>query len=110
MIIDFKTVIPSAIAFWYLLKKWVNEFAKIVDPLIVEAENLAKDGKIDKADRKRLVWCALLNLEKQGKIKMNFITRFIAARLIDKFAAQLPDFTISVNAQEILKEADKKPS
>jgi hypothetical protein len=110
MIIDFKTVIPSVVALWYLVKRWVNEFSKIADPLIAEAERLAQDGMIDKEDRKRLVWCALLSLEKQGKIKLNFITKLIAIWLIDRLAARLPDFTISKNAQELLNCTDKKPS
>lgn len=100
--------ITGILAAWYLIKRWTDEISKIVEPLITEAEKLAQDGTIDKADRKKLVMLAITNLEKDGKIKLNLITRFIISKVIDKIAAKLPDFTISANAQELLKNSNKK--
>lgn len=111
MIIDFKTVIPTLVTLWILIKKWIDDYSKVIDPLIAEAEKLAQDGVIDKNDRKKLVWCAIQNLEKQGKVKLNFITRIIAMKLVDYFAQKLPDYKISQEAKNLIScQDDKKPA
>jgi hypothetical protein len=111
MIIDLKTVVPSVLALWILVKKQIDEYSKIINPILQEVEQRALDGKIDKDDRRKIALCGLKNLEKEGKVKLNFITRIIVVKLIDYLAKKLPDYYISENMNEILNpERDKKPS
>jgi hypothetical protein len=97
-----QAIISSILVAWYYIKKWTDKISKVIEPLIIEAEKLAQDGMIDKADRKKLVLSAIDNLEKQGKIKLNFITRFIVSKIVDKIAGKLPDFKISQETRELL--------
>ena len=102
MIIDLKTVIPSVVILWGLLKKWYNEAAKILEPIVVEVEQRAKDGLIDKADRKAIAMKVISELEAQGKIqKLNFITKIIISKVVDKLASKLPDYQISKDVKDI---------
>lgn len=94
--------VSAAIAVWFFIAKWFGAASKIVEPLIKEAEKMAIDGKIDKAERKALVMKAVALLEQDGKIKLNFITRFILSRVVDAVAKRLPDFTISQQANDLL--------
>ncbi len=102
IIID-ATILASIYAVWLKAKAIYNEAAKIVEPLVKEAEELAKDGLIDKADRKALVMSVIGRLETSGKIKLNFISRLIISKVVDKIADKLPDFTISKEAKGLLQ-------
>lgn len=97
-----QAIISGVLVAWYYIKRWTGEISKVIEPLITEVEKLAQDGTIDKADRKKLVFSAIANLENQGKIKLNFITRFIISKMVDKIAGKLPDFIISKEARELL--------
>ena len=94
--------IGGILTVWYFIKRWTNEISKVIEPLIGEAEKLAQDGLIDKNDRKKLVMLAIATLEKQGKIKLNIITRWVISIIINKIASKLPDFKISQEAHELL--------
>jgi len=105
MKLEFGTLIGGFLAVFYFLKRWINELSKILEPLIEEVEKMALDGVIDKSERKALVMKAISLLEAQKKIKLNFITRIIVSRLVDYIARKLPDFKISIEAKELLKNA-----
>lgn len=96
----------SAVTAWFFVKKWYVEISKIAEPLIIEAEKLSQDGKIDKADRKVLVMKAIALLEQRGTIKLNFIGRLIVGKVVDRIASKLPDFTIATQAKETLKQVN----
>lgn len=106
--VKWQVIISSILTAWYFVKRWINEISKVLEPLIEEAEKLAQDGLIDKNDRKKLVMLAIITLEKQGKVKLNFISRWIISIVINKIAGKLPDFTISKEARELIIEAVKK--
>lgn len=108
MKIEWQAVIPAVLAIWYFVKRWIGEIDKIIEPLAKEAEKLALDKIIDKADRKALVMKAISILEKDGKIKLNFISRMIISFLVDKIAARLPDFKITQEANNVISEVAKK--
>ena len=105
MTIPISAIIGGIMAFWFSAKKVYDELAKILTPLIVEVEQLAKDGLIDRADRKNIVMEAIKILEAQGRIKLNPITRFLLSIAIDKIAKKLPDIKVSGVASEIIKIA-----
>ena len=92
---------------WGFLKKWIGGITSIAEPLIKEAEQMALDGKIDKADRKKLVMDGITMLEAQGKIKLNFIEKMIISMIVDKIAAKLPDYVVSKEAAGVLTQLTK---
>lgn len=97
--------VTGLIAAWFLIKKWLGEISKVVEPLCKEVEKMAIDGVIDKADRKALVMKAITLLEENKKIKLRFITRLIISKVVDKIASKLPDFTITKESRELLTKA-----
>lgn len=106
MLINLKTIIPSLIIFWALFKRWYDKLAKIIEPVVAKVEELAKDGSINKADRKAIAMEIITSLETTGKIpKMNFITKVIVSKIVDKLASKLPDYIVS----EELKTFNVKP-
>ena len=87
----------SLVALWAAVKLKYKEWQPVIQPMIEEAENDAKDGVIDAADRKHIVMIGIAAAEKDGKIKLNWITRLIISKAVDYFAKKLPDFIIPVN-------------
>lgn len=87
--------LATAFVIYYKIKKIIEELEKILDPIVKDIEERAKDGLIDKADRKSIALKAVSDLEKSGKIKLNFFKRLIISKVIDSIASKLPDFTIS---------------
>lgn len=90
---------------WLFIKRWTDKLSKVITPLVTEIEKMAIDGVIDKAERKTLAVKAIALLEQQGTIKLNIITRFVAHRIVNRIASRLPDFKISLQAQELLEKA-----
>lgn len=85
----------------WCVDKWVK-ISPIVTPLIQEAEKMAQDGEINKADRKRIVTLGLSLVESKGYVKLNPFTRWVAGIVIDRIADKLPSFQVSKQAQEIM--------
>lgn len=108
MKIEWTAVIGGLMAGWFFVKKWTDELSKVLQPLCEEAEKLAIDGIIDKADRKILVKKSIKTLEINGKIKLNFFSKLIVSFLIDKVAEKLPDFKVSQETKELLKDNFKQ--
>jgi len=81
--------------------KWAK-ISPVVTPLIQEAEKMAQDGVIDKADRKRIVTLALFLVEGKGYIRLNWFTRRIAGIIIDRIADKLPSYKVSQQSKEIM--------
>jgi len=104
MHIEYAAYIGTACVIWGRAVKWYTRVAKVVTPIIQAAEEMSKDGKVDKADRKKLVMMAIEGIAAEsGKIKLNFITRIIVSKIVDRIAEKLPDFRISSQAVDILK-------
>ena len=85
-------ILGSISAALVVIARWADKLSKIIEPVVKEAENLALDGKIDKADRKKIALKLLSELEAQGTIKLNFLSRMVINILIDIVARKLPDF------------------
>jgi len=77
------------------IKAKIKKWKPIIEPMIKEAEQRAMDGVIDKADRKAIVMEGIKSLEANGTIKLNFITRLIVSKVVDRLAEKLPDFKIN---------------
>ena len=92
--------LAGAIAVWYVIKKYWDNLCRIAEPVVKKYEQQALDGVIDKADRKALAMEAIACLEKDGKLKLNFITRRILSIVVDKVAGKLPNFVISQEVKE----------
>jgi len=85
-------ILGSISAALVVIARWTDKISKIVEPVVKEAENLALDGKITKADRKKIALKLLSELESQGTIKLNFLSRMVINIIIDIVARKLPDF------------------
>lgn len=96
-------VIAGLIA-WFKSKKYLWDYlVKVITPLVEKAEEMALDGIIDKSERKQLVMQAIKQLEQDGKIKLNFITRMLVSKVVDKIADKLPDFKVKLEAKNLKK-------
>ena len=82
-------------------QKW-TQIAPIAIPLIIEAEKLAADGKIDRADRKQIVMDGLKLAQDKGMFKLNYIESLLLPFVVDQIAQALPDIKVSQNAQMIV--------
>lgn len=96
------SIISTVIVVWYFIKRWLSEIEKIIEPLCEDIEEACKDGKITKDERKKIALKAIQVLEKQGKIKLNFLTRFIVSKIIDVVSQRLPDFEVSKQSKDLL--------
>lgn len=96
------TWVASAIALYKLAIGWYSSIEKEVSPLIKRAEELAKDGIIDKNDRQMWVLETIKYFETQGKIKMNFFSRLILKFVINKVAEKLPDIVLSQEVKDVI--------
>lgn len=105
--LNFQEVIAAALAFWVVLKRWMDALEKISKPLIKEVEAMAQDGAIDRKDRKAIVMKAIALLEERGTIKLNIISRFVISKVVDDVARNLPDFSVSAETKTILADAIK---
>ncbi len=93
---------------WIYLKHstWVN---KILKPMIVRAEELAKDGVFDLKDRKTFIMEAIKRLEEDKKIKVPFLLRPVLSFVVDKVAQALPDLKIDQKAFDVLTDLSNEP-
>ncbi|MDD5387610.1 MAG: hypothetical protein PHQ22_10495 [Sulfuricurvum sp.] len=92
----------KAIAGWIGAK--VMKLKPVIQPLIEAVEKAAQDGQITKEERKDIAMLAIDSMEKQGIIKLNFLTRWIVGYVIDKLAAKLPKFEVSKEAATVVKD------
>jgi hypothetical protein len=76
------------------IKGKVKEWTPILEPVIQLAEQQAIDGIIDPEERKALVMKLVAEMEEHGKLKLNFITRWIIGKVIDSIAKKLPPFVL----------------
>jgi len=74
-----------------------KKLVPLVEPFIKDVEERAKDGLIDKADRKFLAVGLIERAQAEGKIKkFGFFEKLIVSKVIDWVAGKLPDFTFNV--------------
>lgn len=106
--IDTKAIaagITTIIIAWWRVKVVWNALLKIAEPVIKQAEEMAKDKIINKSERRQLAITMLKAAEDSGKIKLNWITRRLVSWILDIIAQKLPDFTISQNITELANVA-----
>ncbi len=97
-----KGALSAILLAWIFINRWFRSISAILQPVIIQAEQMALDGVITKPERRILAQTLLKSFEDQGKIKLNFITRFIVSKILDRIAQSLPDFTLS---QDVAKAA-----
>lgn len=83
----------------------IQVFIKQAQPIIDSAEDKAKDGVIDKADRKALVTEAIALLQTKGHLKIPWFIKPFMGIIINAVAKKLPDFEIKRLAQAVTDEA-----
>ncbi|MDD5610641.1 MAG: hypothetical protein PHH69_03740, partial [Candidatus Omnitrophica bacterium] len=86
MHIAWNEVIVGVIAFYFLAKRWLFKAEKILGPLVADVEQRAKDGKIDKEDRKQVMLNAVSEAEKDGRIKLTLLQRTFLGFVINWLA------------------------
>jgi hypothetical protein len=65
-----------------------------IKELIQKAEEAAKDGIINKAERKDMAMRLINAVLKAKNIQLNALQRFILNKVVDKIAEALPDFKL----------------
>lgn len=100
-------VLAGALVAWAWIQIWWTRVAPIIEPIVEEAEQLALDGTIDLEDRKKLVMDTITRLEKEGKIKVGFITKILISKIVDIIARRLPDFIITKEIKDVMKDEIK---
>jgi len=85
-------IITALLAAYYNVRFWLNKISRIMGPIIKDVEERAKDHIIDKADRKQIALNEVARLEADGTLKLDFVSRFIVSKIINKIAEGLPDF------------------
>lgn len=102
---EWGALLGTGLAAWLWFRSWYEKLAKILQPIIEDIEARARDGVIDKADRKAVALRAVANLLAEKKIKLNFLERIFVAKVIDSLAEKLPDFTLSKDAQALVQKS-----
>lgn len=105
------TIVSIATFFaWFRFKvwPWLKDMGKVLEPIIKEVEQAAQDGTITKDERKKIATDWLNSYLIQKNIKLNFVQRFIASKIIDKIASALPDFNVDQNAKAMVAQAIEK--
>ena len=78
---------------WLKIKNIYENLAPLLDGFIKDAEQRAKDGLIDKKDRKELAMFFITQAQAQGKLrKFGFIEKMVVSKVVDVLAEKLPDF------------------
>ena len=98
----------SVSAAWAAIKLFYKKYEPMIQPMVEESEKAALDGVITADERKAIVMAGVSAAEKEGKIKLNWLSRFIISRLVDKLAQKLPDFKVKVN--DVLPDDYNKPT
>lgn len=92
-------VISAVAIFWAKVKNVYKKLSPLIEPFIKDAEQRAKDGLIDKKDRKELAMLFISTAQAQGKLrKFGFFERIIVSKVVDWIAKKLPDFQFTVKA------------
>jgi len=73
---------------------WLNRNKSIIDGIIQRVELAAVDGIIDVSERKSIVMETIADLEKSGRLKLNFLQRKFISIIVDKIARKLPDIEL----------------
>jgi len=108
MKIEYAAMVGTAFVVWNRILVFWEGLVKIVRPIVEQVEQRAKDGLIDKNDRKEIVLTAIKQLETDKTIKLNFLSRKIISVVVDHVAQKLPDFVIAKGAVEIVTKAEKR--
>ena len=90
--------------FWAAAKVWIAKVKPYIVPLVNGAEEEYKkailDGVVTNDERKEIVMAGIAELEKDGKIKLNFITRWLIGKVVDTIAKKLPPIhNVSLSAK-----------
>lgn len=87
------------------VKSYYEKVKPILEPMIKQAEAdyiaMIADGKVDKDERKQFVMNQIAVLEKEGKIKLNPIKRWLISKSIDYIAKKLEPILWPVNDEPI---------
>lgn len=94
--IKLMAVLATLGALWAKAKVIYKKLEPLLKGFIEEAEERAKDGTIDKSDRKALAMRLIEDAQKNGDLrKFGFLERLIISKIIDIIAQKLPDFTFN---------------
>jgi hypothetical protein len=104
--INLKEIAAVVAAGYLLCKNWWDKIAPVLTPVVKEVEQMALDGKIDMADRKKIAMDIIAQLEINGTIKLSYLQKLLVSMIVDALAKRLPDFSVS---KEITGVIDRLP-
>ncbi len=109
MKLQLSALIATATIVWWKVKSFWAFWGPVVEQIVQEIENRAKDGLIDKADRKAIALKAIdLVAQKKGK-KIDILTKWGISWLIDRYAGKLiPHDIVIPDVVNIVTDKEKK--
>lgn len=100
-IVKISAVFTAIGAIWLKVKIIYKELSPLLEKFIKEAEEKAKDGTIDKKDRKELAMFLISEAQQLGKLrKFNFLEKLVVTKVVDWVAQKLPDFQFNIGVKE----------
>jgi len=100
-IVKISAVFTAIGAIWLKIKAVYKELYPLLEKFIKEAEAKAKDGTIDKKDRKELAMFLISEAQQLGKLrKFNFLEKLVVTKVVDWLAQRLPDFQFNAGVKK----------
>lgn len=99
MFLKLTALVTAIVGFLVKVKMVYAKLSPLLEPIIKEVEQRAKDGLIDKEDRKQIAMAFIAEAQKQGKIKkFGFFESIVVSKVVDWVAEKLPDFKLTAAA------------
>lgn len=78
---------------WIKIKQIYKKISPLIEPSVKRAEDLARDGVINRKDRKEIAMGFIQDAQDQKIIrKLGFFEKMILSKVVDILAQKLPDF------------------
>jgi len=103
-LLKFGAPVGAILLVWRKIKAIYKRLEPLLEPFIKDVEERAKDGIIDRRDRKEVAMTFISNAQAVGQLKkFNFFERLIVSKVIDYVAGKLPDFKFNPKPDELAK-------
>ena len=94
-------VAAGTVIYWRVKSFW-DFWSPTIEEVVKYSEELAKDGEIDLADRKKIALKAIDLIAAKKNKKIGFLERWLISWLIDRYAGRLIPHDIKI--PELMKE------
>lgn len=98
-------VVAGISVVWWRVKVFWNFWSPVIEQIVKEIEEKAKDGVIDKTDKKSIALKAIDLIAQKKNKKVGWLEKVIISKLIDKYAERLIPGDIQI--PKIIEDASK---